>query len=61
MTRENPYHPESAEGKAWERIQNLPADDEWITLIERGTPLDPNFEEKLEEWLKKKGLKRLEK
>jgi len=47
-------NPESAEGKALQRLDSLDPDDstQWITVVEEGQEID---EEMLDQWLKERG------
>jgi len=47
-------NPNSAEGKALQRIDSLNADDstQWITVVEEGQEID---DEALDQWLKERG------
>jgi len=49
-------NPDSAEGKALQRIDSLDPDDatQWITVIEEGQEID---DEALDQWLKERGYK----
>ncbi|AFZ43503.1 hypothetical protein PCC7418_1304 [Halothece sp. PCC 7418] len=47
-------NPDSAEGKALQRIDSLDPDDptQWITVVEEGQEID---DEALDQWLKERG------
>jgi len=49
-------NPDSAEGKALQRIDSLDPDDatQWITVVEEGQEID---DEALDQWLKERGYK----
>ncbi|WP_246140316.1 hypothetical protein [Euhalothece natronophila] len=49
-------NPDSAEGKALQRIDSVDLDDptQWITVVEEGQEID---DEALDQWLKERGYK----